>query len=44
LAASSKLPNKIDDKTLDYRFKFISNLVDSMLEKKNKKRKKQEQV
>ena len=44
LAASSKLPNKVDDKTLEYRFKFISNLVDNMLEKKNKKRKKQEQV
>ncbi len=44
LAASSKLPNKVDDKTLDYRFKFISNLVDNMLEKKNKKRKKQEQI
>jgi len=44
LASSSKLPNKVDDKTLNQRFSFVSNLVDSMFEKKNKKRRKQKQV
>ena len=44
LASSSKLPNKVDDETLNYRFKFVSNLVDSLLEKKNKQRRKQTQI
>ena len=42
LAASSKLPNKIDEKTLHKRFNKISDLVDKELEKKNKARSKQQ--
>lgn len=44
LAASSKLDNKVDDKTLEYRFKLISNISDTLLDRKNKKRRKQPQV
>ena len=43
LAASSKLPWKIDDKTLNKRFSIISKLVDDILEKSNKKRQQEEQ-
>lgn len=44
LAASSKLDNKVDDKTLEYRFKLISNISDTLLDRKNKKRRKQPQI
>ena len=44
LAPSSKLPNKVDDKTLNHRFSYVSALVDEILEKKNKKRRKHTQI
>lgn len=44
LAASIKLDNKVDDKTLEYRFKLISNISDTLLDRKNKKRRKQPQI
>lgn len=43
LAASSKLPGKVNDDTLNRRFSIISKLVDDILEKRNKKRKQKEQ-
>ena len=39
LAASSKLPNKVDENTVKRRFSEISKLVDNQLEKKWNKRK-----
>lgn len=39
LAASSKLPNKIDDKTLKERFMEADDIVDKLLTKKEKERK-----
>lgn len=39
LAASSKLPDKIDDKTLKQRFIQADNIVDKLLTKKEKERK-----
>lgn len=39
LAASSKLPGKIDDKTLKQRFIEADDIVDKLLTKKEKKRK-----
>ena len=44
LALSSKLPNKVDDKTLKQRFQQISQVVDEILEEKNQQRKKQVQI
>ena len=44
LASSSKLPNKVDDKTLNERFSQVSKLVDEILEEKNNTRKKNIQV
>jgi tRNA A37 methylthiotransferase MiaB len=38
LAASSKFPAKVDEKTLKKRFQEISQVVDQMLEKKHLER------
>ncbi len=39
LAASSKLPDKVDDKTLKIRFIEADNIIDKLLTKKEKQRK-----
>jgi tRNA A37 methylthiotransferase MiaB len=39
LAASSKLPGKVDDKTLKTRFIQADDIVDKLLTKKEKQRK-----
>ena len=39
LAESTKLPNKVDDKTIRERFLIAKKLVDNLLEKREKKRK-----
>jgi tRNA A37 methylthiotransferase MiaB len=44
LAPSSKLPNKVDDKTLKQRFQQISQVVDEVLEEKNRQRRQQIQI
>jgi len=38
LAASSKLPNKVDNATLSKRFKTLSKLVDDLIKKRRQKR------